>query len=511
MGKDRILLVDRDEDVREMVCRIAESLGFDIVTAARREEALELLGSGPFSVLLAAIGGPETNGYDLIYAARGKSPDLAILCLTAPGMASKFADLINLGASDYIAKPFNAEDMTAKLIRIMRDRNTLLDLTQKMITLKSLHEEQRHLEESKSNFILGVSNELRSPLTVVKETFSLLIDGHVGTLSEDQKEYLGLAGKNILRLTNLINTLFDFSRIESGKELQLRFEPTPVIPLIEESWMALSQTLEERKIPFENHLDPDTPVLLTDRRRVVEVFSNLIGNGLKFPRSDGKIAIDSRGLTENRDFLKIVVTDTGYEIPPEDLPQIFDRFYQGQKVQEGARLIYGLGLAITKEIIDGHGGTIQVESRPGAGTSFVLTLPLFGVNNLFSLLLGPMLNEAERDKVPLSLIQVEFWDQRTKRESHLTEGVLEGVVYAVKMMVRSYDSVLPFRSNRVYVFALVDKKLSKEIGERVQAKLTQGGYIPKGTHVQFKTYSFPKEARTQEDFLKGCRLLMKED
>jgi DNA-binding response OmpR family regulator len=113
MGKDRILLVDRDEDVREMACRIAESLGFDVVSAAQREEALELLGSGPFSILLAAVGGPEANGYDLIYAARGKSPDLAILCLTAPGMASKFTDLINLGGSDYLAKPFNGEDLTA--------------------------------------------------------------------------------------------------------------------------------------------------------------------------------------------------------------------------------------------------------------------------------------------------------------------------------------------------------------------------------------------------------------
>jgi hypothetical protein len=78
-------------------------------------------------------------------------------------------------------------------------------------------------------------------------------------------------------------------------------------------------------------------------------------------------------------------------------------------------------------------------------------------------------------------------------------------------MVRSIDSVIPLQNNEVYFFAFCDKKVAKEIGERVQVKLTQGGYIPKGTDVRFKTYSFPKEARDKDNFLKGCRLLLKED
>jgi hypothetical protein len=122
-----------------------------------------------------------------------------------------------------------------------------------------------------------------------------------------------------------------------------------------------------------------------------------------------------------------------------------------------------------------------------------------------------MLKKAERDKMPLSLIQMEFWDQWTKREATISDGVLEGVVYAVKMMVRSFDMVIPFQNHRVYIFSFTDKKLAKEIGERVQTKLNQGGYIPKGTHVQFRTYSYTKDARNPEDFLKGCRLFLKED
>jgi hypothetical protein len=309
----------------------------------------------------------------------------------------------------------------------------------------------------------------------------------------------------------MIDALHDFSRIESGEELKLRYEPVRLTPVIDEAWMTLSQQLEEKKIAFENHLDPDTPRVFGDRNRIVEVFINLINNGMKLTPPGGKISVDSKGLTEDRAYLKVIVTDTGRGIPPEDLPKVFDRFYQGQKIQEGATMITDLGLAVTKEIIERHQGVIQAESKSGNGTSFIFTLPLFGVNTIFTLLLNPMLTKSEEDKLPFSVIQVEFWDQRTTREATLSDGVLEGVVFAIKMMVRSMDVIIPFQNNRVYIFAFVDKKLAKEIGERVQTKSVQGGYIPKGINVQFRTYSYPKDARNREDFVKGCRLYLKEE
>jgi hypothetical protein len=338
-----------------------------------------------------------------------------------------------------------------------------------------------------------------------------MLEGHVGTLSEDQKEYLGIANKNILRLTNLIETLLDFSRIESGKGLKLRFEPVRLIGAVEDALMTLSQRLEEKGITFENRIDSDAPIVLTDRNRLVEVFINLVGNGIKFTPHGGMITIDSRGLTEKRDYIKVVVTDTGVGISPEDLPKVFDRFYQGQTTEKGVVQGTGLGLAITKEIIEGHQGFIVAESKLGSGASFIFTLPLFGVDAVYKLILNKMMEEAEKDKVSLTMIRVEFWDQRNKREALLSPETWEGVMYALRKMVRSIDSVVPFQNNKVYFFAFCDKKVAKEIGERVQVKLTQGGYVPKGTDVRFKTYSFPKDARSKDDFLRECRLLLKED
>jgi signal transduction histidine kinase len=509
--KERILVVDDEESIRDMVAKIANPMGHDAITAKDGKEALELLRKGPFTLLITDMTMPEMDGFELMKSVRTEFPTLPTICMIPPGASYTYTDVVGSGATDYITKPFTSDEMKAKLNRVFREKDLVRDLTKKSVELERTNEEQKQAEQLRSDFVSGVSHELQTPLTVIKEVFSLVLEERIGTLSEDQKEYLGIANKNILRLSSMIDALHDFSRIESGKELKLKFEPVRLIPAIDEAWMTLSQQLEEKKIAFENHLDPDTPLIFGDRHRLVEVFVNLIGNGMKLTPSGGKIVVGSKGLTEGRDYLKVVVTDTGRSIPPEDLPRVFDRFYQGQRIQEGAGVVTGLGLAVTKEIIEGHQGSIQAESKSGNGNSFVFTLPVFGTDTIFSLLLNPMLTKAEEDKLPFSVIQVEFWDQRTKREATISDGVLEGVVYAIKMMVRSMDVVIPFQNNRVYIFAFVDKKLSKEIGERVQTKSVQGGYVPKGINVQFRTYSYPKDARNRDDFIKGCRLYLKEE
>ncbi len=98
-----------------------------------------------------------------------------------------------------------------------------------------------------------------------------------------------------------------------------------------------------------------------------------------------------------------------------------------------------------------------------------------------------------------------------KRETGLSADGWKGVMYALQKMVRTMDSVIPLQNNRIYILSFNDKKMAKEIGERVQVKLTQGNYIPKGVNVQFTTYSFPKDARSKDEFVKACRVLFGED
>jgi len=509
--KERILVVDPEESVREMVSKIAIQMGHEILAVRDGKEALELLRKGSITLLIADLQVPGLNGLEGIKSLRAEFPDLPILCMATVSDSPSDIDEVVSGVTSTLIKPLTLSEMRGKLTRLIYEKNLIGGLTKKSIELERMNEELKRVEQLKSDFIMGISHELRTPLTVIKEVFSLVLEERIGTLTEDQKEYLGIANKNILRLGSMIDALQNFSRIESGKELKLKFEPVRLNTIIDEAWMTLSQQLEEKKIAFENHLDPETPMIFGDRNRLMEVFVNLMDHAMKSTPSGGKITIDSKGLTEGRDYLKIILTDMGRSLSPEELANVFDRFSQGQKIQEGIGLVTGLGLAVAKEIIEAHQGVIQAESRPGNGNAFIFTLPVFGVDTIFTLLIHPMLTKAEEEKLNFSMIQTEFWDQRTKRETPLTDGVLEGVVYAIKMMVRSMDVVIPFQSSRVYIFAFVDKKLAKEIGERIQTKSVQGGYVPKGIHVQFRTYSFPKDARSRDDFVKGCRLYLKEE
>ncbi len=511
MEKERILIVDDEVPILEMVSQYVSLLGYEASTAQRGEEALSLLDRQPYTILLTDIKMPDMDGFELIKRVKEKCPGLHIIAMTGHGASYTYTDVVAAGASDFLNKPFSLDEMRAKLRRIIQERKLISDLTQKSIELEKLNEELKRLDQLKSVFISSVSHEIRTPLTVIKEFISLILEGHGGSLTEDQKEYLGIAHKNILRLTNLIDTLLDFSRIESGKGLQLKFESARLDEVVEEALLTLSPSLEEKRITLENHLDPEIPLVLIDRNRMAEVFINLISNGIKFTPPGGTITIDTRGLTENRDYLKVVVRDTGMGISPEDLPKIFDRFYQAQKAQTGVSMGTGLGLAITKEIIEKHKGSIHAESRWGSGSSFIFTIPLLGARTIFNLLIQPMLEDAERDGLSFSMIRVRFWDPKGKREVDLHPDSWEGVKYAIQKMVRSVDTVIPFQNNTIYIFSFIDQKLAQEIGERVQTKLTQGGYIPKGVEVQFKTYSFPQNAANKEDFLKECRDLVKEE
>jgi signal transduction histidine kinase len=511
MKRERILVVDKDESVRATVSEVVGRLGHEVGGATEGKEGLELLRKDAYTFLLVDPQTSDAGGVDFVKTVRSEFPGLWIVFMTPLGGADLSLELIASGVADWITKPMTNEELGARLNRVLCDKNRLEGMIQKTVELEIANEELRRLDQLKSNFVSSVSDELQTPVTVIKEFITLMLKGQVGALTEDQREYLGIANKNTLRLTNLIEKLLDFSRIEAGKGLRMRFKPIRVVEVVEDAMMALSQPSEEKRISVENRLDPETPPVLIDRSRIMEVLINLIGNGIKFTPSGGKVTIDSRGLSEGRNYLKVVVTDTGVGIASEDLPKIFDRFYQGQRTQEGTVRGTGLGLAISKEIIDGHRGSIHAESKEGGGTSILFTLPLFGVNAIFDLMIHPMFEEAERDAMPLSMIQVDFWNQQTKRETVFSGEAWETLVCAVQKMVRTVDTIVPFQNNKVFILTFNDKKLCKEIGKRVQGKLIYNNFVPKKTDVQIKTFTHPQEAPTKDDFLKGCRQFLKED
>jgi two-component system phosphate regulon sensor histidine kinase PhoR len=226
--------------------------------------------------------------------------------------------------------------------------------------------EMKNVEKVKRDFIVNLSHELRTPLTAIK--------GFLETLQEevtlDGKHYLGIASKHTDRLASIVEDLLVLSELEdSGTGLVL--EPVDLRELVRETVHILEPGAREKKIHISIEGPGSGPRIEGDRFKLEQVFINLIDNALKYTEK-GDVRVKIR---ETEDHVVITVEDTGAGIPAEHLPRIFERFYVVDKSRSKTFGGTGLGLAIVKHIVLMHGGTIEVESTPGMGTRFTLTLP----------------------------------------------------------------------------------------------------------------------------------------
>ncbi len=229
------------------------------------------------------------------------------------------------------------------------------------------------LERLRAEFVGVASHELKTPINVIIGYLELLQEGIFGALTPKQKEILYTIGKQANGLTRLVKRLLDISRFEaSGGKLEVR--PVDLQRLLKTLESSFSVLAMQRDIAFSvEHSDGLPASVYWDEDRINEVLGNLISNAFKFTPRGGKVALSVDPVGEN---IVITVADTGAGISPEQLPHIFDKFYQADNQAQAATKGTGLGLAIAKEIVEAHGGRTTVESRVGEGTTFVVTLPI---------------------------------------------------------------------------------------------------------------------------------------
>jgi signal transduction histidine kinase len=229
------------------------------------------------------------------------------------------------------------------------------------------------LERLRAEFVGVASHELKTPINVIIGYLELLQEGIYGELTPKQKEILQTINKQAQTLTRLVKRLLDISRFEaSGGKLEVRqMELQRFLTTLESSFSVLAN---QRDIVFTVDHGPDLPPkVYWDEDRMNEVLGNLISNAFKFTSRGGKVAL-AVAAVDNK--IVISVSDTGAGISPEQLPHIFDKFFQADNQAQAATKGTGLGLAIAKEIVEAHGGQITVKSREGEGTTFVVTLPV---------------------------------------------------------------------------------------------------------------------------------------
>jgi PAS domain S-box-containing protein len=250
----------------------------------------------------------------------------------------------------------------AKITRDMTEHHETLQ------RLETANERLRELDEAKSFTISVASHELRSPLTSIKGYVENLVEGVAGPLPDQVLSYLARIDHNVDRVIRMTNMLLDLSRIESG-QMALQLGTVCTKEVIGNVLRDLQPLAEKKAITVQAQELVDVPVR-ADRHKLEQVFLNLVHNALKFTPERGQLIVRSHVTSDQR--LTITVADTGCGIPPEHQDKVFEKFHRAPSpVHEGS----GLGLAIARKLVELQGGTISVESEPGRGSQFFVSLP----------------------------------------------------------------------------------------------------------------------------------------
>jgi signal transduction histidine kinase len=239
-------------------------------------------------------------------------------------------------------------------------------------TLNSYTTNIKRLDKIRQDLVINVSHELRTPLTYIQGYTELLLDEK--SLTQEQKQFLQTILTETMRLNRLVSSLLELSNLErgqpAGKKEMIRLEKM-VAGVVEK----LSQLAAEKGITLAADIPAGLPVVQADGDQLERVLWNLVDNAVRFTEPGGEVKVKVRLLVNK---LRVEVKDTGWGIPPEDLPYIWERFYKVDKSRAGGKSGTGLGLAIVKSIIEDHGGTVDVISQPGEGSTFICTLSVDG-------------------------------------------------------------------------------------------------------------------------------------
>jgi PAS domain S-box-containing protein len=256
------------------------------------------------------------------------------------------------------------------------------DITQRKELRRELEEKNRILEQQyntvreanrlKSEFLANMSHELRTPLNAIIGFAQLMHDGRVGPISPDHKEYLGDILTSGRRLLELINDVLDLARVDSGK-MEFRPEPVELSQLVDQVRMIVKSIAASKRLLIESEVAPDVEQLVIDPAKLKQVLYNYLSNAIKFTPDAGRITIRARA--EDNQHFRLEVADTGIGISPSQIGELFVEFKQLEAGLSKKHQGTGLGLALTKKIVEAQGGRVGVQSALGQGSLFFAVLP----------------------------------------------------------------------------------------------------------------------------------------
>jgi signal transduction histidine kinase len=365
-GPVRLLLVeDNPGDVRLLreILLEAGSLAFELRHVECLADALAVLREGMVDLVLLDLSLPDARGLDTVSRMLAEEPSAAIVVLSGLVDESVAIQAVQAGAQDYLVKGTVDGATLARAMNYALERRRLLDRER----------EARAAAEAavrgRDEVLRIVAHDIGNALSAVKIHATVLERTLPGEGPGEGFRRRTTAIRHLTeQMDRLRQDLLDVAAIEAGR-LPVHPAPLELTQVVEEAVEGLTGVAEEKGLALRTSIPHDLPHVLADRERLAQVLSNLLGNAVKFTGAGGvevsARAVDGRAV--------VAIADTGPGIPPEHLAFVFDRFWQARSSRRAGA---GLGLAIAKGIVEAHGGTIEVESRPGEGTEFRFTLPL---------------------------------------------------------------------------------------------------------------------------------------
>lgn len=371
---DRILAVDDSPDNLFLVQTILEDKGYQISLAENGRSALAQIEKSPPDLILLDVMMPGMDGYEVTRRIRQNQARLGfipILLITAHQQSSVVEGL-DAGADDFIRKPVDMDELLARVRSLLR--------------LKHSIDEQQQMARQREDFVSRLTHDLRTPLVAADRMLNLFLQEAFGEVTPEMQESIEVMIRSNKNLLQMVNTLLEVYRHDAGSKT-LTFSPVDLKDVIREVVQELEPLVQAQGLRLQVDVANNSKsgperrsdtVVLGDRLELQRVLTNLVGNAIKFTDT-GFITIrliggDPAGLdgAQPSHWVKLEVEDTGAGIPPDDQAMLFERFRQGDHKRAGS----GLGLYLSRRIVEAHRGMIEAESAVGQGSLFRIRLPM---------------------------------------------------------------------------------------------------------------------------------------
>ena len=355
--KKTILIVDDEAVIRDLCRRVLHD--YNIVEAGDGVEAYDIFLRGGIDVILTDVMMPRMDGLELLKKLKEREPTVVVIIMTGYADKDLILKALKADADDFITKPLNLLQLKSAI--------------DKALVKKALKEEianLRNLDRFKTVFLSLVSHKFRTPITSISLFLQNLAAGIYDPDDPEARENLGLIYNEACYLGKLVTDLLTFSSVMDSSA-GLKPEPCDLNTLLPKLVKDSKEWSEKRGVTWRTDLEP-VPQLYLDPKFAFAL-QQVIDNAIKFSKDSGLVCITLRNLDES---CQIAVEDNGIGIPKEQLPKLFEKFYQVDADRTGQIRGFGLGLFYAREFVRMHGGSISIESEENIGTRVLVTIPI---------------------------------------------------------------------------------------------------------------------------------------